>query len=82
MNTKKNFFGKLSNGDFGLAKTYWLYGVLVGFVVKIAIEPITSIALLTIVALTHSAYAIPLILGTWRAANKYEGLKIWAVLEV
>ena len=64
MNTKKNFFGKLSNGDFGLAKTYWLYGVLVGFVVKIAIEPITSIALLTIVALTHSAYAIPLILGT------------------
>jgi len=33
---EKGFFGKLSNGDFGLAKTYWRYGVGVQFVVRIA----------------------------------------------
>ena len=29
-----NFLNKLSNGDFGLAKTYWVYGVLVGFIMN------------------------------------------------
>jgi hypothetical protein len=78
--TEKGFFGNLSNGDFGLAKTYWLYGVLVGFVVNIAMTPITSIGLLIIVMLAYTAYEIPVIMGTWRAAKKYEGSKIWAVL--
>ncbi|PJE79346.1 hypothetical protein CI610_01698 [invertebrate metagenome] len=78
--TEKGFFGKLSNGDFGLAKTYWLYGVLVGFVLNIAMKPITSIGLLVIVMLAYTAYEIPVIMGVWRAANKYEGSKFWAVL--
>ncbi len=78
--TEKGFFGKLANGDFGLAKTYWLYGVLVGFIVNIAMKPITSIGLLVIVMLAYTAYEIPVIMGTWRAANKYQGSKIWAVL--
>lgn len=77
---EKGFFGKLSNGDFGLAKTYWLYGVLVGFIVNIAMKPITSIGLLVFVMLAYTAYEIPVIMGTWRAANKYEGSKIWVVL--
>lgn len=77
---EKGFFGKLSNGDFGLAKTYWQYGVLVGFVVNISTKAITSIGLLAMVMLVHFAYFIPLAMGTWRAANKYEGSKIWAVL--
>jgi hypothetical protein len=78
--TEKGFFGKLSNGDYGLAKTYWLYGVLVGFVVNIEMKPITSIGLLVIVMLAYTAYEIPVVMGTWRAANKYEGSKVWAVL--
>ena len=28
----KGFFSKLINGDFSLARTYWLYGVVVGIV--------------------------------------------------
>jgi DedD protein len=78
--SEKGFFGKLSNGDFGLAKTYWLYGVLIDFVGGIAIQLITSIGLFAIVMLAYTAYRIPVIMGIWRAASKYEGYKIWAVL--
>jgi|AP45_3_1055517.scaffolds.fasta_scaffold51892_1 hypothetical protein len=87
---EKGFFGKLSNGDFGLAKTYWRYGVGVQFVVRIAAIFIIFILsslpagtlefLLVIVSLAFTAYAIPLGMGIWRAANKYEGSKIWATL--
>ena len=31
-NEHKGFFSKLSSGDYGLAKTYWLYGVVAGIV--------------------------------------------------
>lgn len=78
--TEKGFLWKLANGDFGLAKTYWLYGVLVGFIVNIAIKPITSASLLVIVMLAYTLYEIPVVMGTWRAADKYQGSKIWALL--
>ena len=77
---EKGFFGKLSNGDFGLAKTYWRYGIGVQVVVRIATIFIPYFGLLVIVSLAHTAYAIPLFMGIWRAANKYEGSKIWATL--
>lgn len=78
--TEKGFFGKLANGDFGLAKTYWLYWVVVGIVVNIISNVVTSIGVLVILMLVYTAYAIPVIMGTWRAANKYQGSKIWAIL--
>lgn len=77
---EKGFFGKLANGDFGLAKTYWLYGVLVGIVVNIISIVVTSVGGVVILILAYTAYEIPVIMGTWRAANKYEGPKIWVFL--
>ena len=77
---EKGFFRKLSNGDFGLAKTYWLYGVLVAFVLGFGMKAVSSIGLLIILMLIHSAYHILILIGTWRAATKYQGWKIWAVL--
>lgn len=41
---QKGFFSKLSAGDFGLAKTYWLYGVVVGIVINLVIQIVPSIA--------------------------------------
>ena len=32
------FLNKLKNGEFGLAKTYWLYGVIVAIPLNIIIE--------------------------------------------
>ncbi len=78
--TEKGFFWKLANGDFGLAKTYWVYGVLVGVVVNIITNVVTSIGGLVILILAYTAYQIPVIMGIWRAANKYQGPKIWAIL--
>jgi hypothetical protein len=75
-----NFFSKLAKGELGLAKTYWLYGVLVGIVVSIISNVITSIGGLIILMLAHTAYSIPVLMGIWRASSKYQGLKVWAIL--
>lgn len=77
---EKGFFSKLSNGDFGLAKTYWLYWVLVGFVWNFAFQLIESPVFLIVVGLAAMTYQVVVIMGTWRAAEKYEGSKFWAVL--
>ena len=78
------FFKKLFNGDFGLAKTYWVFGVLVGFAFQFALtllesmgSPFISIIIFNVI---NVAYAIVLTVGTWRAATKYKGLKLWAIL--
>ncbi len=36
--TERGFFSKLSNGDFGLAKTFWLYNILVSVVANILMK--------------------------------------------
>ncbi len=76
------FFAKLANGDYGLAKTYWLFGVLVDVIVSILapIIIIESAGALAILVLVYTAYEIPVLMGVWRAANRYAGPKAWAVL--
>lgn len=77
---EKGFFGKLSNGDFGLSKTYWEYGVAVGIFLNVVTGFITSVWILAIVMLIYIAYETLVLMGVWRASNKYEGRKGWAVL--
>lgn len=74
------FFGKLARGDYGLAKTYWLFGVLVGVIVTILCSIIKSPGMIAIAFLAYTAYEIPVIMGIWRSATKYTGTKAWAVL--
>ena len=78
--SENGFFGKLANGDFGLAKTYWLYGVLLSVVVNILSSAISSTETLVIIVLALAAYSVPLYMGIWKAANKYKGQKIWSIL--
>jgi hypothetical protein len=75
-----NFFAKLVNGDFGLARTYWVFGVLVGIVVNVITIPITSIAILIMISLAHAAYTAAVLTGVWRASDRYTGPAVWAVL--
>ena len=77
---EKGFFGKLSNGDFGLAKTYWIYGILVGIGANIISNFINSVGFLVLFIVACTAYEIPVILGVWRSSSKYNGLKLWAIL--
>lgn len=74
------FFNKLSRGDYGLVKTYWLYGIAVGFVVSIVFSIIKSPGMIAIALLAYVAYEIPVLFGIWHSATKYTGPKVWAVL--
>jgi hypothetical protein len=79
-NTERGFFRKLSNGDFGLAKTYWLYNVLVSVVANILMKLIVSIELSAFMLVAMIAYSIPSLIGLWKSSSKYKGSKIWSVL--
>jgi hypothetical protein len=79
----KGFFKKLSDGDFGLAKTYWLYGVLVGIVGNILMQGAAlsgSKTLIIVLLLVMIVYAVLQLTGVWNASNRYTGLKIWVIL--
>ena len=80
---KKGFLKRLMDGDFGLAKTYWLYGVLVNIVISLMFEiPVISesLGLILILLLATIIYTISLMIGIWKAANRYTGKKVWAFL--
>ena len=76
------FFGRLARGDYGLAKTYWIFGVVVGIATQILAEIASNFGLgaLYFVVFINLLYLIPLTLGIWRATNLYKGKKIWAIL--
>lgn len=86
-----NFFIKFLNGKYGLAKTFWLFGVLPCILFNI-ITPITLILfdLLNNDKITayiflslHFSLTIYLLItyiALWRASNNYSGRKIWSFL--
>jgi len=79
----KGFFKKLSDGDFGLAKTYWLYGVLAGIIGRFLLEGISlsgSMALMVVFLLALVAYSVLQLTGAWNASNRYTGWRVWSVL--
>ncbi len=78
-----SFFKKLTNGDFGLPKTYWLFGVLGGllFIIPFALAAAAeSLGALIFVLLASVIYSLIVAVGIWRASDKYQGAKVWAVL--
>ena len=73
----------LVNGDLGLARTYWLYGVVVNLLLGLAITAFSETGqqagffLLSVLSLIYGSFVL---VGIWRASNKYEGPKFWSVL--
>lgn len=74
------FFTKLTNGDYGLPRTFWLFGVLVDVIVGIAARTIESTAAVVIFVLVYAAYRVLVLMGVWQAAGRYAEPKIWPVL--
>ena len=69
------------NGHAGLAKTYWIWGVLSGIPWAIAFALVTPGSLLAMmVVLTYVAYIVLVSVGIWRAASLYQGANVWAAL--
>ena len=76
-----NTISDLWNGRSGLAKTYWLWGVLSGIPWGIALSLVTPGSNFAIILLlTFFVYYIIVHVGIWRAASEYEGAKAWAIL--
>lgn len=81
-NKVANYFSKFIHGNFGLAKTYWLFGVFARLVVFIIITKSGdySAKLSGVIIVTYIAYSIIWLLAMFNAARLYKGLKIWSVL--
>jgi hypothetical protein len=78
---ERNFFGKLANGDFGLSRTYWLFGVLPAIGVNLLSNfAVTSVGGLFLLTLSYGAYDIFVIMGVWRAAKRYDGPRLWVYM--
>lgn len=87
INVEKGFFKKLRDGDYGLAQTYWFYGIVVnvfvGLIIRLIIMGMRKDGILLafgIVILDVIYTAFFQAPGLWRAAKRYKGTKIWAVL--
>ena len=73
--------GQVWSGQAGLARTYWLFGVIAGIAWGIPLSLVTpgSPLAMSVVGL-FVAYTVIVNVGIWRAASQYEGPKVWAVL--
>lgn len=78
--SSKRFFRRLADGDMGLPKTYWLYGVVVGTLFNLISRLVTSTGALIVLILVYAIYEMHVLFGTWRAASRYSGPTIWAFL--
>jgi len=89
--TEKWCWHKFIQGDYGLPKTFWMFGVL-----WLVVVMITTTGLIEVIppmlsengkdltgdflSLVYSPFDLVYFLAIWRAASKYTGPKVWAVL--
>ena len=83
MESGNGWLRQLVNGDLGLARTYWLYGILIlnlVFLVPVLLFQEGRVVASQISALACFAFSGAILLGIWRAATKYEGPKVWSIM--
>ena len=75
---KMEFLNKLKSGEFGLAKTYWVFGVIVFIPLNILYElDVLSPDTILITFFASLFYMYFWTIGCWTAASNYEGPIIW-----
>ena len=79
-NNNPSFLIKLAHGDFGLAKTFWIFVILTNFVFGIISQLIPIMAILFFLFFLIIIYQCALLSGIWNAARKYNGNKFWVIL--
>lgn len=77
-------FNKLFNGDYGLAKTFWLGcflpNILWKFIFTIAFAMKLPRALILIIVVCFVLYFFAAYIGLWSASNKYQGSRFWVYI--
>ena len=78
-----DWLSQLKGGDFGLARTYWLYGIVLSNLALLIpyfflFEGQTLAAQITMLIYCICAFVV--LIGIWNAASKYTGSKVWAIL--
>lgn len=73
------FWRRLVKGDFGLAATWWRYGVLGLLAQVLAFGGLAGVSA-GLFFVGCLCYNVVVWIGTWRAAHRYEGPRVWAVL--
>jgi len=83
---KGRWYRQFIKGELGLAWTFWYHGILPVFILKFvgffsyALDHSGKLAL--IVALITLAYLCVLLIALLKAAPKYGGSQVWAILAV
>ncbi len=69
-------FKKLRDGDYGLAKTYWVFGVLISTALAIVIPYVAEFGLGWAILLYPAVlfYSANVLIGTWHAADRYQAI--------
>lgn len=74
-------FANFLKGNLGLLKTYWLYGVVGGLVVRTLLSIVGfAVSSPTVPAIGSLAWQCTVGLAVWRAAAVYPGSKLWSTL--
>mgnify|MGYP001766856759 CR=1 FL=1 len=85
---QKKFFPKLITGEYGLAKTFWIFGIIPDFIIYPVIMIIENSlnhnhdipSILVFMLITYLIYRPIVLIGTWHASTAYSGLKLWKYL--
>jgi len=84
---QKIFYKSLLNGDYSLARTFWIYftlfNVCFGLLIPILFEAVTtSLPIFVITFCIVAWWQISTTIGTIRSAFKYKGPKVWSVMAI
>ena len=74
-----NFLVKFWRGDIKLWISYWIFGVLLQYIIFMS-DMFISLKFKTPVGILIFPYAFFWCVGTWKAAQKYNGSKVWVKL--
>jgi hypothetical protein len=85
----KNIITNLYNGNYSLAKTYWIFGLIGSFIVRMIIiiplamysPPTLALKIVTYILIFPClGYLYVVVVGLIRSAKKYQGPKVWKYL--
>ncbi|AKU21437.1 hypothetical protein [Massilia sp. NR 4-1] len=77
---RRSFYERFLKGELGLAKTYWVCGVVPAFFAGITVRTVSSNTLAYWIGTGLVVYQCILLAAVWNAGKKYQGSKIWPVL--